>query len=157
MGAKRIKPPSAKATLPFKTDNKFKRQDLHVKQKKARDSLRRDERFRRKREEDRDPELRRERLARNVPITIDKKRVWDEVDGDGLNVSVDVEQLKRRRIEAIEATEAIEQENSTPDDDADSMLDSEESSDEEDKADRSSAKRRQRAASNAPSTTSTNL
>jgi ribosome production factor 1 len=157
MGAKRVKPPSAKATLPFKTDNKFKRQDLHVKQKKARDSLRRDVRFRRKREEDRDPELRRERLARNVPITIDKKRVWDEVDGDGLNVSVDVEQLKRRRIEAIEATEATEQENSTPDDDADSMLDSEESSDEEDKADRLSAKHRQRAASNAPSTTSTNL
>jgi ribosome production factor 1 len=152
MGAKRVKPPSAKATLPFKADNKFKRQDLHVKQKKARDSLRRDERFRRKREEDRDPELRRERLARNVPITIDKKRSWDEVEGDGLNVSVDVEQLKRRRIEAAE-----EAEDSTPDDDADSMLDSDESSDEEDKEDSLSAKRKQRAASNAPSTTSTNL
>ena len=157
MGAKRVKLPSAKATLPFKTDNKFKRQDLHVKQKKARDSLRRDERFRRKREEDRDPELRRERLARNVPITIDKKRVWDEVDGDGLNVSVDVEQLKRRRIEAAEAAEAAEQEDSTPGDDADSMLDSEDNSDEEDKEDSLSAKRKQRAASNAPSTTSTNL
>jgi ribosome production factor 1 len=157
MGAKRVKPPSAKATLPFKTDNKFKRQDLHVKQKKARDSLRRDERFRRKREEDRDPELRKERLARNVPITIDKKRVWDEVDGDGLNVSVDVEQLKRRRIEAAEAAEAAEQEDSTPDDDADSMLDSEDSSDDEHKDDLLSAKRKQRAASNAPSTTSTNL
>jgi ribosome production factor 1 len=157
MGAKRVKPPSAKASLPFKTDNKFKRQDLHVKQKKARDSLRRDERFRRKREEDQDPELRRERLARNVPITIDKKRVWDEVDGDGLNVSVDVEQLKRRRIEAAEAAEAEEQEDSTPDDDADSMLDSEESTDKEEKEDNLSAQRKQRAASNAPSTTSTNL
>lgn len=157
MGAKRVKPPSAKATLPFRTDNKFKRQDLHVKQKKARDSLRRDERFRRKRGEDRDPELRRERLARNVPITIDKKRVWDEVDGDGLNVSVDVEQLKRRRIEAAEAAEIVEQEDSNPDDDADSMLDPEESSDEEDKEEQLSMKRKQRAASNAPSTTSTNL
>lgn len=154
MGAKRVKPPSAKATLPFKTDNKFKRQDLHVKQKKARDNLRRDERFRRKREEDRDPELRRERLARNVPITIDKKRVWDEVDGDGLNVSVDVEQLKRRRIEVVEAAEP---DDSTPDEDADSMLDSEENSDEEGKEDSLSSTRKQRAASNAPSATSTNL
>src|SRR5438552_1427684 len=106
MGAKRVKPPSPKATLPFKTDNKFKRQDLLVKQKKASDSLRRDERLRRKKEEDRDPESRRERLARNVPITTDQKRVSDEVDRDGLNVSVDVEQLKRRRIEAVEAAEA---------------------------------------------------
>jgi len=157
MGAKRFKPPSAKAALPFKSDNKFKRQDLHVKQKKARDTLRRDERFRRKREEDRDPELRKERLARNVPITIDKKRVWDEVDGDGLNASVDVEQLKRRRVEAVEAAEAAEQEDLTPDDDADSMLDSEERSEEDDKEHLLSAKRKQRAASNAPSTASTNL
>jgi hypothetical protein len=105
MGSKRVKPLSAKAALPFKTGNKFRRQDLHVKQKKAKDSQRRDERFKRKREEDRDPELRRERLAKNVPITIDKKRVWDEVDGDDLGISVDVEQLKRRRIEEAEAAE----------------------------------------------------
>src|SRR5277367_3687894 len=104
MGSKRVKP-SSKATLPFKTENKFRRQDLHIKQKKARDSLRRDERFRRKREEDRDPELRRERLARNIPHTIDRKRVWDDVDDDGLGASVDVEQLKRRRIEEAEAEE----------------------------------------------------
>ncbi|TAQ88304.1 hypothetical protein B7494_g3390 [Chlorociboria aeruginascens] len=126
--------------------------------KKARDSLRRDERFRRKREEDRNPELRRERLIRNVPHTIDKKRVWDEVEGDGLNASVDVEQLKRRRIEEAEAAdneplgEGAEESN----DDKDSMLDSEsgpESEDDEEKEQKS----RKRAASNAPSTTSTNL
>jgi ribosome production factor 1 len=157
MGSKRVKPLSGKASLPFKTDNKFKRQDLHVKQKKARDSLRRDERFKRKREEDRDPELRRERLARNVPITIDKKRVWDEVDGDGLNVSVDVEQLKRRRIEAAEAAEQeAVQEDSSADDDRDSMLDSDEDSNDEDDDDLST-KHKQRAASNAPSVASTNL
>ncbi|KAE8450195.1 hypothetical protein EG329_006976 [Mollisiaceae sp. DMI_Dod_QoI] len=156
MGSKRVKPLSSKASLPFKTGNKFKRQDLHVKQKKARDSLRRDERFKRKREEDRDPELRRERLARNVPITIDKKRVWDDVEGDGLGVSVDVEQLKRRRIEEAEAAEhesleAAEEE----DDDADSMLDS--GSDDEEDDEEKAARQRPRAASNAPSTTSTNL
>ena len=134
MGSKRMKPPSSKAALPFKTDNKFKRQDLHVKQKKSRDSLRRDERFRRKREEDRDPELRRARLARNIPHTIDKKRVWDEVDGDGLNVSVDVEQLKRRRIEEAEAAEQqlLDDGEAAADDDLDSMLDSGSEDGEED-------------------------
>ncbi|EHK97088.1 putative Ribosome production factor 1 [Glarea lozoyensis 74030] len=165
MGSKRLKP-SPKASLPFKTGNKFRRQDLHVKQKKARDSLRRDERFKRKREEDKDPELRRERLEKNVPHTIDKKRVWDEVEGDGLNVSVDVEQLKRRR---IEQAEAAEQEISGDveglvEDDVDSMLDTDsesEAGEDEDGTSTKESRRRPRAASNAPSlapsTTSTNL
>jgi len=158
MGSKRVKP-SAKATLPFKTENKFRRQDLHVKQKKARDSLRRDERFRRKREEDKDPELKKERLARNVPHTIDRKRVWDEVDGDGLDISVDVEQLKKRRIEEAEAAEQepLEDEE-VQDDDVDSMLDSEEEEESNsDTEEPKSPRQRQRASSNAPSTTSTNL
>jgi len=156
MGSKRVKPLSSKAALPFKTGNKFRRQDLHVKQKKARDSQRRDERFTRKREEDRDPELRRERLAKNVPITIDKKRVWDEVDGDDLGISVDVEQLKRRRIEEAEAAEqeVLQDEEEEKDDDVDSMLDSDSGSEEDDEEPK---KVRQRASSNAPSTTSTNL
>jgi ribosome production factor 1 len=160
MGSKRVKPLSSKASLPFKTDNKFKRQDLHVKQKKARDSLRRDERFRRKREEDRDPELKKERLAKNIPHTIDKKRVWDDVDGDGLNVSVDVEQLKLKCIKAAETAEqeAVDEGYEAQDDDLDSMLDSDEGSGEEkDVEDPKSFKQRQRAASSAPSTTSTNL
>lgn len=152
---------SDKAALPFKTGNKFRRQDLHVKQKKARDSTRRDERFKRKREEDRDPELRKERLERNVPMTIDRKRVWDDVEGDGLNVSVDVEQLKRRRIEEAEAAEqeALEgsEEEEDDDDDADSMLNSESEDEDEDAAAKKSMKQRPRASSNAPSTTSTNL
>lgn len=162
MGSKSVKP-SPKASLPFKTGNKFKRQDLHVKQKKARDSIKRDERFRRKREEDKNPELKKERLARNIPHTIDRKRVWDDVEGDGLNVSVDVEQLKRRRIEEAEAAEnepLEEEEDEEEDDDADSMLDSDSGSDS-DEDDGKTSKRRQRAPSNAPSnapsTTSTNL
>jgi len=144
MVSKRVKP-SAKAALPFKVDNKFKRKDLHVKQKKARDSLRRDERFKRKREEDRDPELKRERLAKNIPQTIERKRVWDDVEGDGLNVSVDLEQLKRRRIEEEEAAEQepLEEEE---EDDVDSMLDSESEGESD-----SERKRRPRASSNAPS------
>ncbi|KAA8572424.1 hypothetical protein EYC84_003045 [Monilinia fructicola] len=159
MGSKRVHPTSSKAALPFKTGNKFKRQDLHIKQKKARDSERRDIRFKRKREEDRDPELRRQRLAKNVPHTIDNKRVWDEVSGDGndLNISVDVEQLKRRRIEEAEAAEQepLDEAPEEKDDDADSMLDSdsEKESDDEDEKPNS----RPRAVSNARSTASTNL
>jgi ribosome production factor 1 len=156
MGSKRVKPLSAKAALPFKTGNKFRRQDLHVKQKKARDSQRRDERFKRKQEEDRDPTLREERLAKNVPITIDKKRVWDEVDGDDLGISVDVEQLKRRRIEEAEAAEQEpSQDEEEQGDDVDSMLDSDSGSEEDEEGEPKTA--RQRASSNAPSTTSTNL
>ncbi|KFY29118.1 hypothetical protein V493_02538 [Pseudogymnoascus sp. VKM F-4281 (FW-2241)] len=164
MVAKRQKPQSSKAALPFVTGNKFKRQDLHVKQKKARDSARRDERFKRKREEDKDPELRRERLARNVPMTVDKKRVWDEEDGDGLNVSVDVEQLRRRRLEAAEAGDAMDEdlpEKAAAEDDVDSMLGSDEDMEDDEEEDTEYSARRQRDASNAPSlaasTTSTNL
>lgn len=157
MGSKRGNKPSPKSALPFRTDNKLKRQELHIRQKKARDNLRRDERFRRKREEDRDPELRRVRLAKNIPHTIDAKRVWDEVDGEGLNVSVDVEQLKRRRIEEAEAG-PLEAEEESRDDDVDSMLDSESDSESDLRAESEKPSRqRQRAPSNAPSTTSTNL
>lgn len=157
MGSKHNKPPSLKAMLPFKSGNKLKRQSLHVKQKKAKDSLRRDERFQRKREEDKNPELRKERLAKNVPATIDKKRVWDDVDSDGLGASVDVEQLKRRRIEQAEAAENEMALQEDSEDDVDSMLgssDAEESGDEDSKSPKN---QRQRANSTAASTTSTNL
>lgn len=162
MGSKRAQPPSSKAALSFKSGNKLRRQDLHVKRKKALETSRRDERFRRKREEDQDPALRRERLARNIPHTIDKKRVWDEVEEDGLYASVDVDQLKRRRIEEAEEEESRkaeaalaeeEGEEEDEDDDADSML---EDSDSEAEAEAPKPLRK-RASSIAASTTSTNL
>ncbi|KAI9764285.1 MAG: hypothetical protein M1840_008576 [Geoglossum simile] len=93
---------SSKAALPFKTANKHRRQDLFIKQKRARDITKRDERFRRKREEDKDSSLKEERLRQNVPSTLERKRVWDEVgsdDGNMLGLSVDVGQQKRRRME----------------------------------------------------------
>ncbi|KAI9719121.1 MAG: hypothetical protein M1812_003751 [Candelaria pacifica] len=93
---------SEKLKLSSKPENKIKRQAAHVKRKRARDSSKRDERFKRKREEDKRPELRVDRLKRNVPLTLDRKRVWDEVEGevgDGIGLSVDAERLKRRRTE----------------------------------------------------------
>lgn len=171
MASKKLKP-SPKASLPFKTANKEKRQALHVKQKRARDSITRDERFQRKREEDKDPRLKQDRLKRNIPLTLERKRVWDDVDrdtGDGLGLSVDVERLKRQKMEE-EATAAAEVGNGSEEDvesgdDRDSMIDPA-SSGEEDEAERESLQEHrktskrtatERATSPTQSTMSTNL
>ncbi|KAF2240317.1 Brix-domain-containing protein [Trematosphaeria pertusa] len=96
----------------LKPKNKLRRQAAFLSIKKAREAAKRDERFRRKREEAKDLSLRAERQARNVPATIDSKRAWDEDafgdEEDALGWVVDVERLaKRRRLEqaAAERTE----------------------------------------------------
>lgn len=101
MASKKLKL-SSKADIPFKAENRLRRQLLHIKRKRALDSKRRDERFRRRREEDKKPELREERLRRNVPQTLDTKRVWDEYLNDDekiLGVAVDVGQSKRCKVD----------------------------------------------------------
>lgn len=124
---------SDKAALPFKTSNKLKRQDLHIKQKRARDALTRAERFARKKEEAKNPKLKEERLRRNVPHTLDRKRVYDEIEEEpedgGLGVVYDVEKLKRRKlaeeqeipVDGNEGEDAYENDG-TEDEDNDSML-----------------------------------
>ena len=164
MAYKKFKP-SSKASLPFKTANKEKRQKLHITQKKARDSLKRDERFRRRREEDKDPSLRDERINQNIPLTLERKRVWDNVDrdtGDGLGASVDVERLKRRKL--AEEEEEYKEGNTAVDgseEDRDSMIDSASENEVEDGdmgRERSKARSAtERATSPLHSTTSTNL
>ena len=124
--------PSPNASLPFKTDNKERRHVMHVRQKKARDVLKREERFRRKREEDQDPSLREERLRHNVPATLDNKRVWDtyddEIHGDGLGLSFDVgRREKKQRTDdgheiLADGTSVNAEENDDDDDGIDSML-----------------------------------
>src|SRR5207244_2850270 len=114
-----------------KTANKLKRKSLYVSQKKALGKARHEERHKRRREEAKDPELKQRRLEQNQPASIDKKRVWDDVDDDSLGAVVDVAQLKRRRLEEAEAEAAREadgggEEDEPVDDDADSMLDSDE-------------------------------
>ena len=127
MASKKLKLPS-KAHLPFKTANKEKRQGLHIKRKKAQDSIRRDERFRRRREEDNDPNLRESRLKANVPLTLERKRVWDEVDrdtSDGVGLSVDVERLKRQKLEEEkDGLEGEEGQTLDSEEERDSMIDS---------------------------------
>lgn len=87
----------------FRPANKERRRKLHMRRVQEKEAEQRKERFRRKKEEDKNPALREQRRARNVPITIDKKRVWDDVGSDEenlLSMSVDVERLKRRKVEA---------------------------------------------------------
>lgn len=122
---------SPKAVLPFKTTNKHKRENLHINRKKAQDNVQRDLRFRRRREEDRDPRLREDRIKQNVPLTLERKRVWDEVDrdtGDGLGASVDVERMKRKKLESnvldsLEVGEDITEADEESQDGRDSMID----------------------------------
>lgn len=142
--------------------NKLKRRELYVQHKKNKDKDRRDERLRRRKEESRNPELKAARLAKNPTKTLDQKRVWDDVDDDSLGAVVDVEQLKRRRIEQAEAEEreALEAPLDDDDDDNDSMLGSDDEADEEAREaalERQREKRARRDNSLAPSTTSTNL
>ncbi|KAI4165704.1 MAG: hypothetical protein LQ342_000646 [Letrouitia transgressa] len=168
---------SPKATLPFKVSNKDKRQKLHITRKKAHDSIRREERLRRRREEDKNPFLREERLKKNVPLTLERKRIWDEIEddsADGLGQSVDVEQLKRQKTDQYaiihKESETMQQPNEDTgsidaEDDKDSMIDSTvDSTDDEHESDESLNPPRElqktateRATSPAQSTTGTNL
>ena len=124
---------SSKTSLPFKTANRERRQSLHIKRKKAQDSLKREERFRRKKEERRDPELKEQRLRQNVPLTLERKRVWDDVDndtGDGLGLSIDVERVKRQKVdEGEDGAQALDKDIHS-EDDKDSMIDSESEDDD---------------------------
>lgn len=98
MGSKRNVRTSSGASLSLLTRNKQRRREMYIEDKKARSKSRREERFRRKKEENKNPELRQERLAKNQPITLEKKRKWDDVDDDSLGVAVDLQDLKRKRI-----------------------------------------------------------
>ncbi|KXJ97518.1 RNA processing factor 1 [Microdochium bolleyi] len=149
--------------------NKLRRQELHVRHKRQDEKDKREARFKRKKEEARDPELRRARVTKNQPASIDKKRVWDDVDDDSLGAIVDMAQLmKKRRLQQEEAEEraaagldeADEEEEAQDDENEnDSMLGSDDEDDEEDEdlAAKARAKQAMREDSTAASTTSTNL
>ena len=129
---------SDKSALPFKSSNKIRRQNLHIKQKRARDISRRSDRFARKKEETKNPKYREDRLRRNIPQTLDRKRVWndfvqDEAENAILGRSVDLEQIKKRKLDEDQNLpdddSANDQEgagDSGSEDDHDSMLDEDE-------------------------------
>lgn len=126
MASKNSKP-SPKASFPFKTSNKARRQNLHLGRKKAQDSIKRDELFRRRREEDKDPTLREKRLKQNVPLTLERKRAWDAVDSDTgnlLGLSIDAERLKIWKQDEADARDDAENGSEDEENDNDSMIDS---------------------------------
>lgn len=150
-------------TQALKAANKLKRQELFVQHKKSKDKDRREHRLQRKKAEDRNPELKAARLAKNVTKTLDQKRVWDHVDDDSLGAVVDVEKLKRRRMEEALAEEEAALnaplDEDDDDEDNDSMLATDDEDEEAQEAAlaKARAKRAIRDSSAVPSTTSTNL
>ncbi|KAH9887517.1 Brix-domain-containing protein [Xylariomycetidae sp. FL2044] len=171
MGSQKTSRDSSQGSLSKKTGNKLHRQGLYIRRKQEQAKEKRELRFRRKKEEKNDPELRRSRLEKNQPTSVDKKRVWDDVDDDSLGASVNLEQLlKRRRIQAEEAEERQAAEAEEKDaneeeednDEKDSMLGSDDDDDDDEDLDEETAARVRakqviRDDSLAPSTTSTNL
>lgn len=121
----------------YQIKNKLKRAEVNLKEKKAKENAKRDERFRRKREEAKLPGAKEKRQAENVPVTIDQKRVWDDAfgdEGDALGWAVDVEKIKKQKTDEEqdgegEASGAESESGSEEEDDRDSMLD-EDSQDE---------------------------
>lgn len=150
--------------LDSKPGNKLRRQSLHVKRKRAKDVLTREQRFARKKEEAKNPKLKEERLKRNIPLTLERKRVWDDVDSDledeGLGVSFDVERIKRRKQEEEEEQKnasvngedvASNVNGASPrDDDVDSMLDSDSEEEEEDEGEEGAPDRQERSRRKGP-------
>ncbi|KAL1608418.1 Ribosome production factor 1 [Paraconiothyrium brasiliense] len=166
----------------FKPKNKLRRQSAYLAIKKSKEAAKRDERFKRKREEAKTPGLREERQRKNLPTTIESKRKFDNDavgdEEDALNWAIDVERLAKKRKLEEEAAEREEngdddgeeglleklkkrdaedgEEDEGEEDEADSMLDSE-SEVEDDASDSDAAPRSkrkpERAASPAMSTT----
>jgi ribosome production factor 1 len=140
----------------FRIQNKIKRGEQHRKVKSAKESERRDLRHKRRRQEDKNPEERARRIAKNVPKTLESKRTWDDVDPEAdaaFGASIDVLNPKRRKVEeeASKPDEAAvkKQVEGDDDDEVDSMLgDSDEEGEKDDAEDEEPAAR---APSEAPS------
>lgn len=173
MGTKKsaAKPPPS-VSLENKPANKLRRQQLHAKYKRVKDATRRAERLGRKKEEAKDPALKSDRQRRNIPLTQERKRIWDDpgsdAEEDGIGVSVDVERVKRQKKEQEEELNRPLKNDSgnSDDDDVDSMLASsdDEDDDEKKKKDEERGRRKsslpsatERATSPTHSTKSTNL
>lgn len=83
----------------IKVKNKIARREHNARVKQALDAERRKKRLERRKEEDKTPGMREERIAKNIPNTLERLRVWDE------------------RIESAQA--ALEKQGNVDDEDAD--------------------------------------
>jgi ribosome production factor 1 len=118
----------------------MRRKFLHIKRKREKTEQGLKRRYGFKKEEAKNPKLKDERLRRNIPLTLDRKRVWDEPDNDteetGLGWSVDVERIKRAKKEEDDELnrplEEGEDDSDEPESDNESIDSMMASSDEED-------------------------
>jgi len=108
---------SQSSSKTFTIPNKLHRQAHNARVKSVVESAKRKERFQRKKDEDRDPTLREERLKKNIPATLERKRVWDErVEGgipnriEKLSAQEEEEPGKRQTTQADGKEEAEEAE-----------------------------------------------
>ncbi|EWC47717.1 hypothetical protein DRE_02917 [Drechslerella stenobrocha 248] len=100
MPSKRLSRPSptaATTAAPFKIKNKVRRSNLNVARRTTIAKAKRQTRFDRRKAETDNPSLRRERLRRNVPQTLDSKRV--AVDKPWIPSVELIERAKRKRDE----------------------------------------------------------
>ena len=96
-------PPVRSESLSLRTGNSLRRKEMFRDQKHEKSRINSTMKKTRRKEERKDPELRAERIQNNKPLTIDKKRVWDDVDDDSLGMQVNIEDLRRRRLAAEQA------------------------------------------------------
>jgi len=162
-----------------KTANKMRRKFQHIKRKREKIAENHKRRHAFKKEEAKNPKLKAERLRQNIPLTLDRKRVWDEADNDteetGLGLSVDVERIKRAKKEQEdelnrpleEGEDDSEEAEDSDNESIDSMIassDDEDSDEEKDDEDSGRGRKKssvptatERATSPSQSTRSTNL
>lgn len=89
-------PPPEKRTFSIK--NKLSRQRFNIKIKTGSSSDKHKFRAQRRKDEEKNPELRVERLKKNIPVTLDRARVWDE-RVSGAYQALKEQELRKRKAE----------------------------------------------------------
>lgn len=93
-------PPQEKRTFSIK--NKLARQRFNVKIKTCSSGDKHKFRAQRRKDEEKNPELRVERLKKNIPVTLDRARVWDE-RVSGAYQALKEQELRKRKVEEEDA------------------------------------------------------
>ncbi|KAF8420490.1 RNA processing factor [Tirmania nivea] len=88
--------PPGKRTFAIK--NKLARQRFNVKIKSSSSSENHKFRAQRRKDEEKNPELRVERLKKNIPVTLDRARVWDE-RVSGAYQALKEQEVRKRKVE----------------------------------------------------------
>jgi len=93
----------------FSIKNKLARQRFNVKIKTSSSSDKHKFRAQRKKDEEKNPELRVERLKKNIPVTLDRARIWDERVSGAYQALKEQELRKRKADEEAEMQDESEE------------------------------------------------